>query len=87
MRKEAGAELKDQVVRAWRLAYSQTPSDSELASALAFLRTATEAFRKLPPAVPPKAGTKAPDPPTPEARALAAFCQALLSSNRFLYVE
>jgi hypothetical protein len=26
-------------------------------------------------------------PPAPEARALAAFCHALLSSNRFLYVD
>ena len=36
------------------------------------LRDQTEAFRKAPP---------------PEARALAVFCQALLSSNRFLYVD
>ena len=50
-------------------------------------RDATEAFRKPPAPVPPKAGAKAPEPPAPEARALAAFCQALLSSNRFLYVE
>src|SRR5207253_2147761 len=39
------------------------------------------------PAVPPKKGAKAPEPPSAEARALAAFCQALLSSNRFLYVD
>jgi hypothetical protein len=89
VRKDAGAGLKDQVNRAWKLAYLREPTEKELAGALAFLRASADAFRKLPapPAVPPKKGEKAPEPPTPEARALAAFCQALLSSNRFLYVE
>jgi mono/diheme cytochrome c family protein len=89
VRKEAGTDLKDQVKRAWKLAYLREPTEKELAGALAFLRTATETFRKQPalPPVPPKKGEKAPEPLSPEARALAAFCQALLSSNRFLYVE
>jgi mono/diheme cytochrome c family protein len=87
--KEAGVELKDQVMRAWALAYHCQPSEKELAGAIEFLRAETDAFRKqtAPVQVPPKAGTKAPEPPTPSARALAAFCQALLSSNRFLYVD
>jgi hypothetical protein len=89
VRKEAGAESKDQVKRAWKLAYLREPTEKELAGAVAFLRTAAEAFRKQPaaPAVLPKKGEKVPEPSSPEARALAAFCQALLSSNRFLYVE
>jgi hypothetical protein len=85
--RDAGNDSKKQVARAWKLAYGQAPTEKELVSALAFLHSATETFRKLPPPVPPKAGTKAQAPPTPEARALAAFCQALLSSNRFLYVD
>lgn len=86
---EAGEELKDQVTLAWKLAYLREPTEKELAGALAFLRSSTEAFRKQPaPVLPkPKAGAKAPHTPTPEQRALAAFCQALLSSNRFLYVD
>jgi hypothetical protein len=88
VKKEAGAELKDQVERAWKLAYVRAPTEKELAGALAFLRAATESFRKEPaPPAPPKKGEKAPEPPSAEARALAAFCQVLLSSNRFLYVE
>jgi hypothetical protein len=89
VRKEAGAELKDQVARAWKLAYLRAPTEKELAGALAHLRAATESFRKQPAplAVPPKKNEKAPEPPSAEARALAAFCQVLLSSNRFLYVE
>jgi hypothetical protein len=85
--RDTGKEPKDQVTRAWKLTYGQAPTEKELASALAFLRNAIETFRKLPPRITPKAGTKAPDPPTPEMRGLAAFCQALLSSNRFLYVD
>ena len=89
VRRDAGAEAKEQVTRTWKLAYLREPTEKELTGALAFLRTAAEAFAKqpAPPAVPPKAGAKAAEPPTPDARALAAFCQALLSSNRFLYVE
>jgi hypothetical protein len=89
VRKEAGADPKDQAKRAWKLAYLRGPTERELASALAFLRRVTKAFREQPaaPVAPPKKGGKAPEPPSPEARAMAAFCQALLSSNRFLYVE
>ena len=88
VRREAGAEPKDRAKRAWKLAYLRAPTEKELASALAFLRRVTEAFRKQPaaPAAPKKA-EKAREPRSPEARAMAAFCQALLSSNRFLYVE
>ena len=89
VRREAGDEVKKQLTRAWSLAYLRPPTEKELAGALAFVRTETETFRNrpVPAPVPPKAGTKASEPPTAEARALAAFCQALLCSNRFLYVE
>jgi hypothetical protein len=95
VRKDAGPELKDQVTRAWKLAYGKEPTEKELAGALAFLKSATETFRErpappAPAAAPPKKGAKAPEPPKPataEERALAAFCQALLGSNRFLYLE
>jgi hypothetical protein len=82
--------LKDQVTRAWKLAYGKAPTEKELAGALAFLKSATGAFRKqpaAPAAVAPKGAKEPSKPPTAEERALAAFCQALLSSNRFLYIE
>jgi mono/diheme cytochrome c family protein len=101
VRAEAGTDLGAQAARAWRLAYGCQPTGKELAGALAFLREATQAFRQTLPApatglkggAASKAGAansaaaKPADPPPPEARALAAFCQALLSSNRFLYVD
>jgi hypothetical protein len=89
VRREAGADPDAQVDRAWKLAYLRAPTGGEAASARSFLRTAEEAFRAQPaPPPPPKKGAgPVPEPPTPEARALAAFCQALLGSNRFLYVD
>ncbi len=89
VRRDAGADADAQVVRAWKLAYLRAPTDGEVAAALSFLRGATDAFaaQPAPPPPPKSSGTPPPAPPTPEARALAAFCQALLASNRFLYVE
>jgi hypothetical protein len=89
VRKEAGAESRDQVTRAWKLVYLREPTEKELARGQEFLWASREAFSKQPaPAVvPPKKGEKVPEPPSAEMRALAAFCQVLLSSNRFLYVD
>jgi len=97
LQKEAGAEREKQVVHAWKLAYGQDPTEKEISGALSFLKIATETFRAAsPPPAPaaaPKGKTRAPVasplpiPANPEAQALSAFCQALLSSNRFLYVE
>jgi hypothetical protein len=90
VRKEAGAELKAQVIRAWKLAYLREPTEKELAGAMAFIGKMTAVFEKqpVPPVTPPKGKSDAKPPaPTPAERALAAFCQALLSSNRFLYVD
>jgi hypothetical protein len=84
VQKEAGTDPSLQVGRAWVLAYGSEPSEKERAAAVAFLKESAAAFAKLP--EPPKAA-KASPPPTSEMKALAAFCQALLSSNRFLYVD
>ena len=56
LRKEGGAEGKDRVAGAWRLAYGTAPTAKELAGALDFLKSATETFRKVPP--PMKTGTR-----------------------------
>ncbi len=89
VRRDAGNDVDAQVARAWKLAYLRAPTEGEVAAARSFLRGAAEAFAARPaPPPPPKKGTAPlPEPPTPEGRALAAFCQALLASNRFLYVE
>jgi hypothetical protein len=62
------------------LAFAPEPSEKQVGEALAFLTEQTAYFRGNPPK-----GDK--QPTTPELRALAIFCQALLSSNRLLYVD
>jgi cytochrome c553 len=75
---EVGADRREQVRLAWQLAFAIVPSDSEIAAATEFLQQQEQLFRDSP--------TK-PKELTAESLALASFCQALLSSNRFLYVE
>jgi hypothetical protein len=77
--REAGPEVRAQVVRAWRLVFAAEPSEREVDEALAFVAAQTEIFRGA------AKDSKASVPP--EQRALASFCQALLSANRFLYVD
>lgn len=78
VQREAVTDLRAQVTLAWRLAYASEPSDAEVKEAVGFLTAEAEQFRaKL-------EGDKA---PSANQRALACFCQALLSSNRFLYVD
>jgi hypothetical protein len=79
----------EQVKQAWLLALAREPEKQELADALAFLESQTATFAaaqkpaaKVPPAKPP-----AVKPPSAPERALANLCQALLSSNEFLYVD
>jgi hypothetical protein len=78
VRREAGPDLRAQVRRAWRLAFGPPPDRRQERDALAYLREQTAYYRL-------KKRTKG--EPAPERQALATFCQALLSSNPFLYVE
>jgi hypothetical protein len=84
LRAEAGPDVKAQVTRAWRLAFGIDPTEQELRGAVTFLQEQTAVLRAQPA---PKPAGKASPAPAPEVRALATFCQALLSANRFLYVE
>jgi mono/diheme cytochrome c family protein len=72
--KEAGEEPSARVTRAWRLAFGRDPSDDDVRRGEAFLREQSGHFRALKKA-------------DPDFLALSDFCHALLSANRFLYVE
>jgi mono/diheme cytochrome c family protein len=74
VRHESGADPKKQVVHAWRLAFTQEPTEAEIRDAIAFLAEQMAHYRSQ----------KGLDP---QQLALASFCQALLTSNRFLYVD
>ncbi len=73
---EAGDSPQAQITLAWKLAYCRDPQPAELEAAANFLRTQTQQLAK-------RAGKK----DNPARQALASFCQILLGSNEFLYVD
>ncbi|MFA6544677.1 MAG: DUF1553 domain-containing protein, partial [Limisphaerales bacterium] len=86
--REAGDSTDEsKVSRAWQLAFCRRPGSAEMADALAFLGRQREHFTaNAPKAVPVGKGKEAP-PTNADEHALTSLCQALLTSNRFLYVE
>jgi hypothetical protein len=95
---EAGPEVQARIARAWQLAYGVKPEPAEVDRAATFIARERQAFEAAPTdtalpnsAAPTKVKKKdaapAGPPPGPADRALAAFCQTLLMSNRFLYVD
>jgi hypothetical protein len=76
------ADRTAQVTQAWRLTSGHAPQEAQLEGALKFLDaqavelTAVKLVEK----------SKTPEL-SPATKALASYCQALLSSNRFLYVD
>jgi hypothetical protein len=78
VRKEAPGDARAQIRLAWRLVYAAEPTARELDQASAFLLKQTELF---------KSAKSTPNAPAPEVQALTNFGQALLSANRFLYID
>ena len=78
---EAGDDTAAQVRRAWHLAYGPPASEADVSAALALIEAQRQHFEPL------YAAAKEKPPLTPQQQAVAVFCQALLSSNRFLYVD
>src|SRR5438552_785370 len=78
VRKEAGPDPRAQIMHAWKLAYATEPSPREVEQSLAFLNQQTELFKKM---------KTQPNQPEPGLQALTNLGQALLSANRFLYMD
>ncbi|MEX0817971.1 MAG: PSD1 and planctomycete cytochrome C domain-containing protein [Pirellulaceae bacterium] len=76
--RDAGVDRDAQIKLAWQLAFATVPSEDEIAAALEFVQRQEHVFRD---------SDAKPKESTAESLALASLCQALLSSNRFLYVE
>lgn len=74
-RLEAGPDVSAQLAHAWRLAYCRAPSDAERALAQEFVAKQTEEIKKT-------AGEG-----DHSLAILTNYCQALLGSNEFLYVD
>jgi hypothetical protein len=80
-------DVSQQINRAWELAFGAAPSASQSREAVEILQRQTELFKSEPPKLPPPPGQKAAPKMEPERLALATYCQALLASNQFLYVD
>jgi hypothetical protein len=77
----AGQDQSAQVAFAWQTAYGRVPTEQQLAAAFDFL---TEQTKQIAARIPVDQVLK--EPPATE-QALANLCQALFSSNAFLYVD
>jgi predicted ATPase len=98
LKTEAGEDRARQVTRAWQLAFSREPARQEMADALEFLSRQVEELKMISEkadAEKKEAQSKKDEKskpvvkaaPAPELQALTNLCQALLSSNEFLYVD
>lgn len=67
---------RDQLKWGWELAFGRQPTTAQLARADDFLKNQTKAFTD-----------REPNNTKVHQAALATYCQALLGSNRFLYIE
>jgi len=90
--KEVGDDIAAEAKRAWWLAFGREPSEAQVAKAAALIQAQRTYFEeqaaKAAAATPmpmPMPGT--PAPLDAKTQALAVYCQALLSSNSFLYVD
>lgn len=90
--REAGDDPRAQIQLAWRLALALEPEAEQVESAVRFLASQAEDFAesgkdKAKSKDKGKAAQQASPKDNPAQQALATFCQALFSSNAFLYVD
>jgi len=83
LRAETREELREQIAHGWLLAFARPATDEELEQSLAFINSQIE-HQKSQHANKPKKDKGQPDF---ELQALASYCQTLLNSNEFLYVD
>ncbi|MEO6788612.1 MAG: DUF1553 domain-containing protein, partial [Chthoniobacteraceae bacterium] len=84
---DAGSDTEARVKRAWQLAFGRDPSAADLKNSADYIARQTASFQNHPVKLPPPAKGKEAPPAEPPMQALATFCQALLTSNQFLYVD
>jgi hypothetical protein len=87
---EAGGDRATQVRLAWQLAYGDQPPENLVPSATEFLNQQTELFIARAAAADKKPGdaaARAARRDQAAGQALGVFCQSLLASNQFLYID
>jgi hypothetical protein len=85
--REAGADPVERIKHAWQLAFGTEPSAVEMKDSMEFLRKQTAYFQSNPVKPAPVAKGHEMAPSEPPMQALDTFCQALLTSNQFLYID
>jgi hypothetical protein len=85
--KEAGEDPAAQVVRAWQLAYGCDPTEAQRTGLLSWLNQQRKVLAEPNPEQPSAPNAGALEPAKANAQALSLLCQALLSSNAFLYID
>ncbi len=89
VRHSVGDNREKQIKRAWKLTFGRPIEKQELQDAADFLNDQTSHFQSVKSASPPKDDDDMPAASSlsPDQHALTNFCQALLSSNEFLYID
>ncbi len=93
LKTESPNDLRTQVGQAWRWVYGVEPLEHELESGLSYLTDQTVQIRSKTLPLSPSSQVVPGKPETlrteadSQTEALASLCQALISANRFLYVE
>ncbi len=89
LRRESGEDLRKQIAHGFELAYSRPASEDEITGSVKFLESQIKQLEAKAAAEPAKTQeqNKAAAPADHGLQALTDFCQALLSSNEFLYVD
>ena len=80
--REAGDDSSKRIARAWRLVFGVEPTATDTARATEFLAVQERRF-----AAAPRTDAKARFAADPDGQALASFCQMLISTNAFLYID
>ncbi len=90
LQREHPGDERAQLDRLWRLLFAQPPKPADVDRSRRFLRDLRDSLASPDAKTPGKPATAAP-PGSPEIlpdeRSLAALCQVLLGSNRFLYLD
>jgi hypothetical protein len=85
--REAGEDATAQTLRAWQLAYGSNPTEAQQNSLATWLNQQRSILMQPNPEQPSAPNAGALEPAKANQQALALLCQALLSSNAFLYVD
>jgi len=88
---EAGDDLNSQLRLAWQLAYGTRPDETTITEAAGFVSQQTDLFIDQAVAAdkkkPADDAARAAQREQAAGQALGVFCQSLLASNQFLYID